>query len=42
MIAHGIDPIDLVVVNLYPFGDALARGAPFDDMIEKSTSAAPR
>jgi phosphoribosylaminoimidazolecarboxamide formyltransferase/IMP cyclohydrolase len=27
MAAHGIAPIDLLVVNLYPFEDALARGA---------------
>src|SRR5262249_7548446 len=28
--AHGIAPIDLLVVNLYPFEAALARGAPFE------------
>src|ERR1700733_7235828 len=27
MIANGIAPIDLLVVNLYPFEDALRRGA---------------
>jgi len=31
---HGIEPIDLVVVNLYPFGSAVARQAPWDETIE--------
>jgi phosphoribosylaminoimidazolecarboxamide formyltransferase/IMP cyclohydrolase len=32
---HGIEPIDLVVVNLYPFADAIARDdCSFDDGIE--------
>jgi phosphoribosylaminoimidazolecarboxamide formyltransferase / IMP cyclohydrolase len=34
MQAHGIDPIDLLVVNLYPFEETAARGAGFDDCIE--------
>ncbi len=34
MIANDIRPIDLLVVNLYPFEAALARHAEFDDMIE--------
>ena len=29
---HGIGPIDLLVVNLYPFEAALARGAGYDEM----------
>ena len=33
MLAHGIEPIDLLVVNLYPFERALKEGAPFDDRI---------
>jgi phosphoribosylaminoimidazolecarboxamide formyltransferase/IMP cyclohydrolase len=41
MIAHGIVPIDLLVVNLYPFEDALRRGAPFDDMIENIDIGGP-
>src|SRR6202043_1886657 len=31
---HGIRPIDLLVVNLYPFEQTVARGAPFDDCVE--------
>jgi phosphoribosylaminoimidazolecarboxamide formyltransferase/IMP cyclohydrolase len=31
---HGISPIDLVAVNLYPFEDAVARDAAWDDAIE--------
>jgi phosphoribosylaminoimidazolecarboxamide formyltransferase/IMP cyclohydrolase len=31
---HGIAPIDVVVVNLYPFEDAVAKGAAFDDAVE--------
>jgi phosphoribosylaminoimidazolecarboxamide formyltransferase / IMP cyclohydrolase len=30
---HGIDPFDLVVVNLYPFRETVASGAAFDDVI---------
>jgi phosphoribosylaminoimidazolecarboxamide formyltransferase/IMP cyclohydrolase len=29
---HGIAPIDLVVVNLYPFEATVAKGADFDDL----------
>jgi len=32
--AHGIDRIDLVVVNLYPFRETVARGASFADTVE--------
>ena len=31
---HGIDRIDLVVVNLYPFRETVARGASFADTVE--------
>ena len=41
MIAHGIAPIDLLVVNLYPFEDALRRGAPFDEIIENIDIGGP-
>ncbi len=34
MAEHGIKPIDLVAINLYPFEAALGRGAPFAEMIE--------
>jgi phosphoribosylaminoimidazolecarboxamide formyltransferase / IMP cyclohydrolase len=32
--AHGIDPIDLVIVNLYPFRQTVASGASFEEAIE--------
>ncbi len=32
--AAGIEGIDLVVVNLYPFREALARNAPHDELVE--------
>ena len=32
--AHGIAPIDLVVVNLYPFRETAAGGASFDEVVE--------
>jgi phosphoribosylaminoimidazolecarboxamide formyltransferase/IMP cyclohydrolase len=41
MSAHGIAPIDLVVVNLYPFEAAQARGAPFDEVIENIDIGGP-
>ena len=34
MRTHHIHPIDLLVVNLYPFEQTVARGASFDDCIE--------
>jgi phosphoribosylaminoimidazolecarboxamide formyltransferase/IMP cyclohydrolase len=34
MTAHGIAPIDLVAVNLYPFEATVARGAAFEDCVE--------
>src|ERR1700753_3547054 len=41
MMAHNIAPIDLLVVNLYPFEDALRRGAPFDEMLENIDIGGP-
>ncbi len=41
MIANNIEPIDLLVVNLYPFENALSRNAPFDDMIENIDIGGP-
>jgi phosphoribosylaminoimidazolecarboxamide formyltransferase/IMP cyclohydrolase len=29
-----VEPIDVVVCNLYPFADGLKRGLPFSEMIE--------
>ncbi len=34
MAEHGIAPIDLVAIDLYPFEAAIARGAPFAECIE--------
>ncbi|MGE0743853.1 MAG: bifunctional phosphoribosylaminoimidazolecarboxamide formyltransferase/IMP cyclohydrolase [Rhodospirillales bacterium] len=41
MADHGIPPIDLVVVNLYPFEATVARGAGFDDCIENIDIGGP-
>ncbi|SMX38349.1 bifunctional phosphoribosylaminoimidazolecarboxamide formyltransferase/IMP cyclohydrolase [Maliponia aquimaris] len=41
METHGIAPIDLLVVNLYPFEAALARGAGYDEMIENIDIGGP-
>jgi phosphoribosylaminoimidazolecarboxamide formyltransferase/IMP cyclohydrolase len=41
MIANDIRPIDLLVVNLYPFEQALARNAEFEDMIENIDIGGP-
>ena len=41
MAAHGIAPIDLLVVNLYPFEATVAKGAPFDDCIENIDIGGP-
>ncbi|MDP9296795.1 MAG: bifunctional phosphoribosylaminoimidazolecarboxamide formyltransferase/IMP cyclohydrolase [Actinomycetota bacterium] len=38
---HGIEPFDLVVSNLYPFREAVASGAAFDDVIEKIDIGGP-
>jgi phosphoribosylaminoimidazolecarboxamide formyltransferase/IMP cyclohydrolase len=37
----GDQPIDLVVVSLYPFEQTVARGAPFDDTIEQIDIGGP-
>jgi phosphoribosylaminoimidazolecarboxamide formyltransferase/IMP cyclohydrolase len=34
MRTHGIAPIDLVVVNLYPFEATVAKGAGFEECVE--------
>ena len=40
--AHDIQPIDMVVVNLYPFAEAAAKSAlPFDDLIEEIDIGGP-
>jgi phosphoribosylaminoimidazolecarboxamide formyltransferase/IMP cyclohydrolase len=41
MKAHAIAPIDLVVVNLYPFEETVAKGAGFDDCIENIDIGGP-
>jgi phosphoribosylaminoimidazolecarboxamide formyltransferase/IMP cyclohydrolase len=38
---HGIEPFDLVVVNLYPFRETVASGATFDDVIEQIDIGGP-
>ncbi len=41
MRSNGIEAIDLVVVNLYPFRQTVARGAPFSDVIENIDIGGP-
>lgn len=41
METHQIDPIDLVVVNLYPFEETVARGAAYDEVIENIDIGGP-
>jgi phosphoribosylaminoimidazolecarboxamide formyltransferase/IMP cyclohydrolase len=41
MLAHDIQPIDLLVVNLYPFEATLAKGASFDHCIENIDIGGP-
>ncbi|MFM6854670.1 MAG: bifunctional phosphoribosylaminoimidazolecarboxamide formyltransferase/IMP cyclohydrolase, partial [Sphingopyxis sp.] len=41
MDAHGIGPIDLAVINLYPFAATVARGAGRDDIIENIDIGGP-
>jgi phosphoribosylaminoimidazolecarboxamide formyltransferase / IMP cyclohydrolase len=38
---HGIRPIDLLVVNLYPFAATVARGGSYDDCIENIDIGGP-
>ncbi|HEX2088609.1 MAG TPA: bifunctional phosphoribosylaminoimidazolecarboxamide formyltransferase/IMP cyclohydrolase [Actinomycetota bacterium] len=39
--AHGIEPFDLVVVNLYPFRETVASGASAEDVIEQIDIGGP-
>src|SRR5918994_5100182 len=41
MLAHGIQAIDLLVVNLYPFEATVAAGKPYDDCIENIDIGGP-
>ncbi|WP_372602854.1 bifunctional phosphoribosylaminoimidazolecarboxamide formyltransferase/IMP cyclohydrolase [Actibacterium sp.] len=41
MTEHGIDAIDLLVVNLYPFEATVAKGAAYDDCIENIDIGGP-
>ena len=41
MEAHGIGPIDLLVVNLYPFEETVAKGADYDTCIENIDIGGP-
>ena len=41
MAAHGIGPIDLVVVNFYPFEETVAKGADFATCIENIDIGGP-
>ncbi len=38
---HGIGPIDLLIVNLYPFESTIARGASYDEAIENIDIGGP-
>jgi len=38
---RGYEPIDLVVVNLYPFKETIAQGCSFDEAIEKIDIGGP-
>ena len=38
---HGIKPIDLLVVNLYPFEATVAKGASYDDCVENIDIGGP-
>lgn len=38
---HGIEPIDLLVVNLYPFEATVANGAAYDDCVENIDIGGP-
>jgi phosphoribosylaminoimidazolecarboxamide formyltransferase/IMP cyclohydrolase len=41
MLAHAIEPIDLLVVNLYPFEATVAKGADWDETIENIDIGGP-
>src|SRR3989440_7386963 len=38
---QGIQPIDLVVVNLYPFREAVAKGLPYEEVVENIDIGGP-
>ena len=38
---HGIPPIDLLIVNLYPFEQTVARGGNFDECVENIDIGGP-
>src|SRR2546426_12144889 len=39
--AHASEPVGLVIVNLYPFRETVAGGAPADEVIEKIDIGGP-
>ncbi len=41
MLAHAIAPIDLLIVNLYPFETTVAKGAPFEHCVENIDIGGP-
>ena len=41
MAEHGIDPIDLLIVNLYPFEDTVAKGADYETCVENIDIGGP-
>jgi phosphoribosylaminoimidazolecarboxamide formyltransferase / IMP cyclohydrolase len=41
MLAHGIPPIDILAVNLYPFEATIASGASYDDCVENIDIGGP-
>jgi phosphoribosylaminoimidazolecarboxamide formyltransferase/IMP cyclohydrolase len=41
LVEHGIPPVDVVVVNLYPFEDKVAKGAPFEEAVENIDVGGP-
>ena len=41
MAAHGIEPIDLLIVNLYPFEETVAKGGSYADCIENIDIGGP-
>ncbi len=41
MLSHGIQPIDLLVVNLYPFEATVAAGKPYEDCVENIDIGGP-
>jgi phosphoribosylaminoimidazolecarboxamide formyltransferase/IMP cyclohydrolase len=41
LVEHGIGPVDLVCINLYPFQEAVASGAPEEEAIEQIDIGGP-